>query len=327
MTQNYRKRIYLLTTVFVICVSIVIITFIELNSFKKALKHVKNKSLIAGSKLERRIGRIHNVSSLRRSCCSDFDCLIKDKKQYAVLTTLRSDEYFPLLVRFSCSFKMSNPNTELIVATVRGDLSRNVLKRIKLLSSQIRLIFWEELKFDNYLQKRYSLNWVKIRAWTMTEYDAIVMVDADMIILRNINHLFSLPTSFAGVLDEDKTIPVYSSLGSLQGGLIFLRPCLEIADHMVQLLTSNEVLRFSSFHGEQDFFDWYFRYERLALPVQYNSIQHLLLKHFDSINNKTVLMTRGGIEPIIVHDVKKIYLKEFSFVEKRTLFDISCDNK
>ena len=31
---------------------------------------------------------------------------------------------------------------------------------------------------------RFSYNWIKLRAWQLTEYDAILMLDSDMTVVR-----------------------------------------------------------------------------------------------------------------------------------------------
>ena len=68
----------------------------------------------------------------------------------------------------------------------------------------------------------------------------------------------------------------YTSLGSAQGGVVLLRPCRAVAEHMVALAMGDERLQFRWGHAEQDFFNWYFRYSRLTLPLMYNAIGHLL---------------------------------------------------
>ncbi len=53
---------------------------------------------------------------------------------------------------------------------------------------------------------RYTLNWLKLRAWELQEWDAIVLLDADVTVLGDLTHIFSLPTDFAAVLDNGKTV-------------------------------------------------------------------------------------------------------------------------
>eukprot|EP01026_Neomeris_dumetosa_P070438 TRINITY_DN7037_c0_g1_i2.p4 TRINITY_DN7037_c0_g1~~TRINITY_DN7037_c0_g1_i2.p4 ORF type:complete len:126 (+),score=10.02 TRINITY_DN7037_c0_g1_i2:36-413(+) len=89
----------------------------------------------------------------------------------------------------------------------------------------------------------------------------------------------------------DKAEKSYHALGKVQGGTIFLRPCPSIAYHMIDLLNDDSILQFQGGHAEQDFLDWYFKYSRWSLPVEYNYIAHLL---------DGDIMLGGGI-PKILH--------------------------
>ena len=83
----------------------------------------------------------------------------------------------------------------------------------------------------------------------------------------------------------------YSALGKIQAGFIFLRPCKAVAKHMLQLAEGDALLQFQYANAEQDFFDWYFKYTRYTLPLEYNALPDRL------IGNVTV----GGVKPRVVH--------------------------
>ena len=134
---------------------------------------------------------------------------------------------------------------------------------------------------------------MKLRAWEMDEYDAILMIDTDTLVLRDISSLWSIPAHFATVLDQDKDSSTFNALGSQQGGVVFLRPCKNVAKHMISLVKKNTTLQFSQGHAEQSFLDWYFRFDRWTLPLKYNSIGHLLKRHGE--------VTNAGTKPVIVH--------------------------
>lgn len=53
---------------------------------------------------------------------------------------------------------------------------------------------------------RYSRNWLKIRAWSLVQFDGIIMMDSDMTVTGDLQHLFDLPTDFATVLDNARTL-------------------------------------------------------------------------------------------------------------------------
>jgi hypothetical protein len=225
-------------------------------------------------------------------CCVDEECLKNDNGNYAVLTTLRTDTYLPLVQHLACSLKNSNPNQKLLVATVKGDLSDAVISTLSSISN-IKIYYWDEFRVENKLRERFALNWVKLRAWQMTEYDAILMLDGDTLVEKNLDSLWKLPAHFAAAHDQDKSVDRYNSLGRMQGGVVLLRPCQKVAEHMMHLVKTNETLQFSATHAEQSFFDWYFRYDRWMLPSKYNAIAPLLQNKGEK--------TYAGTAPAIVH--------------------------
>ena len=144
-------------------------------------------------------GRVESIAPSPR-CCEDIDCLNNDKGKYAILLTIRTESYIPLLRKSVCSAHYTNPNIKIIVATVIGDLSNKAIESIKSIGNFIEIIYWKELTYINKKCERFALNWVKIRVWEMINYDAILMIDADTTVLGDISHLFKLPTAFASAL-------------------------------------------------------------------------------------------------------------------------------
>lgn len=120
---------------------------------------------------------------------------------------------------------------------------------------------------------RFALNWIKLRAWTLEEFDAVLMVDSDVTVVGNVTPAFSLPTPFAAVAEQDKGVISYwcvldglcwstpkvlprcnnrySSLGRIQGGVLMLRPCKAVFDHMVSLVQGDRLLQYRNHFAEQ----------------------------------------------------------------------------
>ena len=48
----------------------------------------------------------------------------------------------------------------------------------------------------------------------------------------------------------------YSGMGSIQAGVIMLRPCAQLAQHMQDVAAGNELLQFPYSNAEQDFLSW-----------------------------------------------------------------------
>lgn len=175
-----------------------------------------------------------------------------------------------------------------------------------------------------------------MRAWELEEFDAVLLVDSDLTVLGDLSHIFTLPTPFAAVPDQDPVAPAwwFGSLGKIQGGMLFIRPCRAVAQHMISMLQHDRLLHFEYEYAEQvrchayrgashvlyrgashvlhrgashvlyrgasqhmpvqDFLDWYFKFDRWLLPLEYNSVLPII------VGNKT----QGGMVAKAIHFTK-----------------------
>jgi lipopolysaccharide biosynthesis glycosyltransferase len=238
-------------------------------------------------------------------CCEGQSCLDRDKGHYAVVTYLRSENYIGLLRHFACAMYNSKTTFKLIVIMVPGDLSVSAMRNVSLAAPNAELMFIPDFRVENRFRSRFSLNWLKLRLWELDEFDCLLFVDVDALVVRDISALFRLPTAMAIGHDEDKGfVARFISLGSVQSGVLLVRPCPAVAKHMLDLVAMNASLRFECSHAEQNFLDWYFRYERMILPPQYNSISHRLITVTSGAGageTERPRLTRGGLRPAIVH--------------------------
>ncbi|CAI5962536.1 unnamed protein product [Closterium sp. NIES-64] len=103
-------------------------------------------------------------------------------------------------------------------------------------------------------------NYSKLRLWQLTEYSAVVFVDADLLVLRNLDHLFAFPDVAARGNDQT----------DFNSGLMLLRP-----SHCTfrELLANVHTIR-SPNGGDQGYlnniFTWWHR-----LPNSYNTLKHI----------------------------------------------------
>ena len=244
----------------------------------KEVKHMPNKI----------DGRLDKDYPSPRHHCKPFvdECVPKDSKRHAFLTTVRTSEYLPLLHELQCSLHEHEPTAHLIVAAVAGDLPVEAIDEIK---SRAEYMEFEDVVYKNELHPRFGKNWVKLRAWGLEQYDSLIMLDADAVVTGSLSHLFNLPTDFA-ITEFQGPNWKHNS-----GGLVFLRPCNAVLEHMLHLLDTNPEMRFTEGLAEQSFLNWYFRYTAVKLPMSYNANFEWLLK--------TGEKTAGGDEPLFVHFV------------------------
>eukprot|EP00877_Chromochloris_zofingiensis_P002761 jgi/Chrzof1/12486/Cz06g36010.t1 len=205
-----------------------------------------------------------------------------------------SPGYMPMLKELHCSLQQTNPGVELIVLGAPGDLPGSVVSQINALTNT-RYQAVQEIGFKNSLNERFALNWIKLQAWEMIDFNALIMLDTDMVVLEDLTHLFTLPTDFAWTTHQGPAWPHNS------GGFVFLRPCKAVFEHMVHLIRTKPELRFEKKHAEQSFFNWYFDYTGIRLPMIYNANFHFISKQGGNI-----VFKGPGTKPLVIHfaDIK-----------------------
>jgi len=110
-------------------------------------------------------------------------------------------------------------------------------------------------------------NFVKLRLWQLEEYERCVFIDADALVLRNVDRLFGYP--------EFSAAPnVYESLADfhrLNSGVFVARPSTETFAAMMQALDKPDVFwrRTDQTFLQHYFPDWH------GLPVFYNMLQYV----------------------------------------------------
>ncbi|KAI3434831.1 hypothetical protein D9Q98_002886 [Chlorella vulgaris] len=210
----------------------------------------------------------------------------------AVVTYLRDDSYVPLLRQLECTLRHSNPGLELGLMMVEGELGHATLAAATALN--ITLLPVAPLEFSNTYDRRYHYNWIKVRALGLTQYDSVLLLDADMAVPGSLTALFALPFEFAAVWDQSKWLNRYrTAVQKINGGVFLLRPCAAVEAHMLSLLDQHPKLRYTHGTAEQEFFGWYYRYTGATLPLEYNAQAEQSLVEGG--------LTVGGAVPRIVH--------------------------
>ena len=144
----------------------------------------------------------------------------------------------------------------------------------------------------------------KIRIWGLTQFEKIIFVDSDIIIVRNIDHLFereAFTASLAGVL-----FPTNHNLDFLNSGLMVVVPDLEIEHKMVDL--AQRIIPQMQYDGkpvgDQDIINAYypewFGNKQLILDDGYNLYAHYLQYH---IRHEGYSLTDRGRPIYAIHYV------------------------
>lgn len=110
-------------------------------------------------------------------------------------------------------------------------------------------------------------NFIKLRLWEMEEYERIIFIDADAVVVRNIDKLFQYP-EFSAAPNVYETVADFHRLNS---GVFVAKPSAVTFANMVQLLDAPEAYwpRTDQSFLQDYFADWH------GLPVFYNMLQYV----------------------------------------------------
>jgi alpha-N-acetylglucosamine transferase len=110
-------------------------------------------------------------------------------------------------------------------------------------------------------------NFAKLRLWQMTEYDTVVFIDADALVIRNIDRLFGYP-EFSAAPNVYERLADFHRMNS---GVFVAKPSEKTFEAMMARLDQPDVFwRRTDQTFLQDFFpDWH------GLPVTLNMLQYV----------------------------------------------------
>ena len=121
---------------------------------------------------------------------------------------------------------------------------------------------------------RFGAAYTKLRAWQLTEFDKVVLLDADTIVMKNVDDLFDRP--------ELAAAPDFFLPDRFNSGVMVLDPSEDTFDRMVHALGQQP----SYDGGDQGFLNlffegWYARPVEYRLPVGYN-VAHFIYQFMHS---------------------------------------------
>lgn len=188
---------------------------------------------------------------------------MNDRKVAYVTTLCNGDAYVPGVEVLGKSLDASGTrNAKIVLAT--ADIREGTRDRLRSLGWQIRDI--EPIAnpaADRVLFPRFASVFAKLRAWELADLDRVVLLDADTLVLRNVDDLFERRTFAAG---PDFFLPDH-----FNSGVMVLEPSHETFGRMMEALAALGTYD----GGDQGFLnsffgDWYAMPVEHRLPVGYN---------------------------------------------------------
>lgn len=173
-----------------------------------------------------------------------------------------------------------------------------------------------------YSSKRYKACLNKIHIWNEVEYAKVCWLDADVIVMKNIDHVFDIdidkkqiittPGCTCNVFNHPKlpTQPELCPFNSsnniyISAGILLTKPNRNLYEEL-------QNLEYNKPFCEQDVFNEFFKGNIILLPIVYNYFNHLHLIHPD-IDFEDVFVFHFGYGKPWETDGEEIYKRYYKY--------------
>lgn len=205
---------------------------------------------------------------------------------YAYVTLVSNDNYVKAATALVRSINYSETKADIVILYT-GTVSKHLMVGLSQLGAKIRLVSHLPTSHEfNLRHQRETLhaqspflkgekppfhtpldNFIKLRVWELDEYERIIFIDADTLVIRNIDKLFAYP-EFSAAPNVYETVADFHRLNS---GVFVATPSKETFDNMIKALDQPDAYwrRTDQSFLEHYFPDWH------GLPVFYNMLQYV----------------------------------------------------
>eukprot|EP00005_Dracoamoeba_jomungandri_P008712 CAMPEP_0174270752 /NCGR_PEP_ID=MMETSP0439-20130205/45609_1 /TAXON_ID=0 /ORGANISM="Stereomyxa ramosa, Strain Chinc5" /LENGTH=222 /DNA_ID=CAMNT_0015360275 /DNA_START=179 /DNA_END=844 /DNA_ORIENTATION=+ len=127
-------------------------------------------------------------------------------------------------------------------------------------------------RIKNQLMKSYEYDsgiFTKLQLWNQTDYDKVIFLDADTLVLKNIDHLFNCGDGMCAYLGRPM-----KSMFNFNVGVMVVKPSTELLEDMLEMVP---ILRSNRLRLEAGFLNIYFlhwcTYQSTLVPLPSSSLR------------------------------------------------------
>ena len=224
--------------------------------------------------------------------------------------TALNDNFMPGMKALLNSLLANNPWFDLdYLILTDGGLSDKSISELHKIYSKIKII---HVKKDDFVQckettEKWNYNlYYRFDVFELEglNYDKIIMIDSDMLILRDISELLNYTCNFGACKKYPDILPELNCLESnfFNCGLMLLSRKNIIKLHKDNLITFAKEKIWSS---DQPLFNLYFRNTVFFLPEKYNTVSSAVTK--DNLSDISILHFHGSDKPWLHADTRKCF--------------------
>ena len=207
------------------------------------------------------------------------------------------DEHFLNALVLGFSLNEHNKHMDKILL-VTADVWSNAMSSLLKFFWKIRCIrdFHVPAVLVQGANPRFARVFNKLWAWQLTEYSKVCLLDTDILVSRNVEELFRLPTPTALIRGQELPKPgdMPSWYQGINAGVIILSPSLAVLSAMTSYLITTDYVDFGT-APEQNFLSGFFTWKE-SLDWKYNfQLQQLMFSSKDKVGDGTdVVEDRSG---------------------------------
>jgi alpha-N-acetylglucosamine transferase len=178
----------------------------------------------------------------------------------AVVSAIYNDDYIKAVEVLGYSLRRINIQADLILLFISNRLNQSTLDRCR----KAGWYLWSVERIDPprfaIVYPRFRDQYTKLQIWSMIGYDRILYLDADTLVIRDINELLTetfFENNHDGLLGAVEDVWQGQIGPNFNAGVLLIRPNETIFNDM--LIKMHNMPAYGSYWAEQGFLNWYFK--------------------------------------------------------------------
>ena len=197
-----------------------------------------------------------------------------------IFTQFYTDDFFKGVLTLAHSVHKHHPNVEFNIMYIEGRVSQVYLDAFTTLGYTLRRVnlIRPAKKPDN---PRHNEQFTKLRLWTFTEYDRVIYLDGDCLVVGDLSPLFSISSEFpfaavGDVWDRPDGFDI-----NFNAGMLSLTPSITTYNHLVETISKTD--KYNPAMAEQAMLNYAFKYSHLKLPYVFGLNLAMHQSHLHSV--------------------------------------------
>ena len=176
------------------------------------------------------------------------------ENRFAYVAALTNEAYLPGIAALKKSLQRvkSKYNLLILLPVDKSNSLVELLNRNNVLDTSCSVEIKPNIIVNKGSNHYWDFTFFKLQAVSLVRFEKIILIDADMLVNRNIDHLFDCEP-FSAVVAGKATHPEYDDLNS---GLLVLKPSIELFNSLVESIpfVINKRNELNLFAVDQDVF-------------------------------------------------------------------------